>query len=138
MARTGVAPMPALRRVTGPSPGRSVKAAARRTRLEDVADPDLGVDIGSGHAVDFPRSARPTAYNCATERAHRVLAAVAVQQTAQAGQPPAGAHRLAGAAARSRCRARVSSLIHAIDETRPRPRAGRPERARGYPSLRRR
>src|ERR1700732_2063986 len=48
MATMGVAPVPALRTVTG-----SQREAARCARVEDVANPDLSVDIGSGQALGF-------------------------------------------------------------------------------------
>jgi hypothetical protein len=48
MASTGVAPIPALSRTTGPF---QREGATRRTRVQNVANPDLSVDISSGRAM---------------------------------------------------------------------------------------
>ena len=71
---TGVAPMPALRKTTGASPGSKSEVASWRAHIQHVANLHPLVDIGARDAVRFALNAyaiasgrwvRPTANSCA-------------------------------------------------------------------------
>ena len=145
---TGVAPTPALRRTTGPSPGRSVKLP--RGALTSSTSPicNLLVDPGARHAMRFPLYADAIAAVTGFTRqgiaAHQRRCAGrrrsgAARQTGREGPRPGEVHPQARASAKSRCCSRESSATPAAGGIPPMPEAvPTPDRARHFPSSQRR